>query len=136
MGPVLLGSECAVSSPPPPVAPQSPPTPPTSGTRDTPAASLQQALGHAHTPSTRPLLISVSLGKEPIHRYCQFPSSLLPNFKTFLSDLTSRQWRTTAIQLEFAQIYFKPQAGAGKILRPSVEQTLATIVRFLGFSEQ
>ena len=59
-GPVLLGSGCAVWSPPPPVAPQYPPTSPTSGTRASPAATLPPALGLVPSPSTRPLRISVS----------------------------------------------------------------------------
>ena len=59
----LLGLEFAVSSIPPPVAPQSPPTPPTSGTQATPAATLQPVLELVPSPSTRPLMISVSSGK-------------------------------------------------------------------------
>ena len=58
--PVLQGSECAVWCPPPPAAPRCPPTTPTSGTRATPAATLQQPRELAPSPSTRPLMMSVS----------------------------------------------------------------------------
>ena len=60
VAPVLQASGSAVWSPPPPVGPRSPQTSPTSGTRATPAATLQRALELVPSPSTRPLRISVS----------------------------------------------------------------------------
>ena len=63
MDPALRGLESAVLSQPPPAAPHCPPTSPTSGTRATPAATLQPAVELVPSPSINARIIFVSSGK-------------------------------------------------------------------------
>ena len=62
--PVLQALESAASYQPPPAGPAPTPTLPTSGTRATPAATLQPALELVHSPSTNAPIISVSSGQK------------------------------------------------------------------------